>query len=576
MADFISRFLFFGCAFLSLSSCKTDPSKAEQITEADTYVVEENWEDRKFSMFIHWGLYSIPAGIWNDQKIRGYSEQIKGHAKIPTEDYRKLGAQFNPIHWDADEVALLAKQAGMKSIVLTAKHHDGFCLFDSQYTTFDVVDATPYTKDIVKELAEAAKRHNLKFGVYFSLIDWDYEGALPFESVDNSDAIPPLHHEYNLNQIEELLTNYGDISEIWFDMGAPTYDQSKEMATLVKRLQPNCMISGRIWNDQGDFVVMGDNKQPDFKMGVPWQTPASMFNETWSYRSWQERGEVETKVAEKIKDLLKVVSAGGNYLLNIGPKGDGTVIPFEKQVLTGVGEWLEKNGTSIYGTRATALPEQDWGMMTAKPGKLYLHVINFPENNKLSIKGLHADVKKVYPLSDNALSLESRMTNTGYEIDLNNNLVKDKYATTLVLDYENDLSITPENVITANESNKFVLTAENAENYHSYSGHDYYSTKATVIKMKWYVISDSKEPSEIQVRFSSKEKNKYKLVINNHDYILSTVNADSDKDGYLYELTIPSVVLYDGKKINDITLRLEDQSNPHRGLAIEKLEIVMK
>src|SRR5690606_2688806 len=274
-------------------------------------------------------------------------------------------------------------------------------------------------------------------------------------------------------------TNYGDISEIWFDMGAPTYDQSKEMATLVKRLQPNCMISGRIWNDQGDFVVMGDNKQPDFKMGVPWQTPASMFNETWSYRSWQERGEVETKVAEKINDLLKVVSAGGNYLLNIGPKEDGTVISFEKQVLAGVGQWLEKNGESIYGTRATALPEQDWGMVTAKPGKLYLQVIDFPENNKLTIKGLQTDVKKVYPLADSSIILESRMTNTGYEIDLTNEIIKDKFATTLVLDYDNELSITPENVITANENNEFLLTAENAENYHSYSGHDYYSTKAT-------------------------------------------------------------------------------------------------
>jgi alpha-L-fucosidase len=286
MAHFISKFIVIGCVILLISSCKTEHSKLDQLTETDSHVTNDSWEDHKFSMFIHWGLYSIPAGVWNGQQITGYSEQIKGHAKIPTEDYRKLAAQFDPIHWDADAVALMAKQAGMKSIVLTAKHHDGFCLFDSKYTTFDVVDATPYKKDIVKELAEASKRHNLKFGVYFSLIDWDYEGALPFESVDNSDAIPPLHHQYNLNQIEELLTNYGDISEIWFDMGSPTYDQSNEMATLVKKLQPNCMISGRIWNDQGDFVVMGDNKQPDFKMGVPWQTPASMFNETWSYRSW--------------------------------------------------------------------------------------------------------------------------------------------------------------------------------------------------------------------------------------------------------------------------------------------------
>src|SRR5690606_15358969 len=130
MAHFISKFIVIGCVFLWISSCKTEHSKLDQLTETDSHVTNDSWEDHKFSMFIHWGLYSIPAGVWNGQQITGYSEQIKGHAKIPTEDYRKLAVQFDPIHWDADAVALMAKQAGMKSIVLTAKHHDGFCLFD--------------------------------------------------------------------------------------------------------------------------------------------------------------------------------------------------------------------------------------------------------------------------------------------------------------------------------------------------------------------------------------------------------------------------------------------------------------
>ncbi|WP_051209712.1 alpha-L-fucosidase [Gelidibacter mesophilus] len=575
MADFISKNLWIGCVFLLISSCKTENSKTEHIADSDAHVVNDNWDDHKFSMFIHWGIYSIPAGVWNGQEITGYSEQIKGHAKIATEDYRKLASQFDPTHWDADSVALLAKEAGMKSIVLTSKHHDGFCLFDSKYTTFDIVDATPYKKDIVKELAEASKRHNLKFGVYFSLIDWDYEGALPFESVDNSDAIPDLHHQYNLNQIEELLTNYGDISEIWFDMGSPTYDQSKEMAALVKKLQSNCMISGRIWNDQGDFVVMGDNKQPDFKMGVPWQTPASMFNETWSYRSWQERGSVEDKVAEKINDLLKVVSSGGNYLLNIGPKGDGTVIPFEKQVLAGMGEWLEKNGESIYGSRGTTIQEQDWGVITNKPGKLYLHVIEFPENNKLKIKGLELEVKSAYPLSNSSMSLESEMTDTGYEIDLTNQLTKDKFATTIVLEYENELLITPAQVIEANENKEVILTKDNAEKYHSYSGHDYYSTKATVIKMKWYVSSDSNAPFQIKVILASDKNKKFKLTINDQEYTISTLGSDNNRDENLYELKIPSVKLNTGK-MNEIELSLEDQSNPHLGLALDSLEMIIK
>lgn len=549
-------------------SCKNTSSKADQPEPADTQEAMTSWEDHKFSMFIHWGLYAIPAGIWDGKEITGYSEQIKGHAKISTEDYRKLASQFDPVNWDADAVALLAKNAGMKSIILTSKHHDGFCLFDTNYSQFDVVDATPYKRDIVKELADACKRHDLKFGVYYSLIDWDYEGALPFENVNNSDLIPPLHHQYNMNQVEELLTNYGDISEIWFDMGSLTYEQSKDIATLVKRLQPNCMISGRIWNDQGDFVVMGDNLQPDFKMGVPWQTPASMFNETWSYRSWQKRPSVEDKVAEKIQDLLSVVSAGGNYLLNIGPKGDGSVIPFEKQVLEGVGEWLEKNGASIYGTRATEIQNQEWGVTTAKPGKIYLNIIDYPSNNLLAIKGLNLDIKKAYPLADPSVTLKSKNSEIDYEIELTNHINKDQYATTIVLEYDNDLDITPLYVIEANENNEFVLTFDNAEKYHSYSGHDYYSTKPTVIKMKWFLASSSKEENQVKISLTSHENNTFKLAINNQDYVISSVTTNNN----LYELTIPSAQFYP-EKLNEIELSLEDQSNAHKGMMIEGLEI---
>ncbi|NCA85455.1 MAG: alpha-L-fucosidase [Clostridia bacterium] len=560
----LSKTLIIGCLLLSIASCNLDNPKTVQTQPTDAAEALANWESQKFSMFIHWGLYSIPAGVWEDQKINGYSEQIKGHAKIPTEVYRKLAAHFNPSRWDADSVALLACKAGMKSIVITSKHHDGFCMFDSKYTAFDVVDATPYKKDILKDLADACKRHDLKFGVYFSLIDWDYEGAMPFESVRNSDSIPPLHHQYNLNQIEELLTNYGEISEIWFDMGAPTYAQSKEIATLVKHLQPNCMISGRLWNDQGDFVVMGDNLKPDFKMGVPWQTPASMFPETWSYRSWQERPDVEAKINEKIHDLITVVSLGGNYLLNIGPTGDGAIVPFERQVLEGIGRWLKENGEAIYGTAAAPLDAQDWGWITTKAGKLYLQIISFPENDQLTVVGLNSDIKRAYPLSDSTISLQSSTDDAGLEMYLTSISKIDKYATVVALEYEGELQYTPKNVIYPNEEGAFILTSDNVVKLHSFSGHDYYSTQATVVKYKWYLSGAKKGSGQVNLAYSAGTPSPLQISVNGEEYLIPASNQ-----------TIDGVNLY-LDKLNEIELSLADKSNPHKGLEVEEVKIEIR
>jgi alpha-L-fucosidase len=231
----------------------------------------EAWKENKFSMFIHFGIYSALAGVWEGRPVtRGLSEQIQAHAGIYSDTYAHVADSFDPVRWNADSIALLAKDAGMRSIVITSKHHDGFCMFHSAYTDFNIVDATPFKRDVVKELSDACKRHGLRFGVYFSLIDWHFPQASPISS-HNSDFITPEHHQYNMRQVTELMTKYGTISEIWFDMGSQSASQSKELADLVHSLQPDCMISSRIGNDQGDFTVMGDNQEPNYKIGVPWQ-----------------------------------------------------------------------------------------------------------------------------------------------------------------------------------------------------------------------------------------------------------------------------------------------------------------
>lgn len=307
----------------------------------------QQWLDQKFSMFIHFGLYSAYGGVYEGEPVtRGYSEQIQSFAGIFSDWYAWTAKEFNPVQWNPDSIVSLAKEAGMQSIVFTSKHHDGFCMYHSGYTDFNIVDATPYGRDMMKELAEACKRGGIGFGVYYSLIDWHYPQAYPISS-HNADPLTPEHYAYNLRQVEEIMTRYGDISEIWFDMGSLTPEQSKGLYDLVNRLQPQCMVSGRLGNDYVDFAVMADNEYPDYRLGVPWQTAASMFDETWGYRSWQERGSVEEKVNEKIASLIRVVGAGGHYLLNIGPRGDGSVVEFERDVLREIGAWLKVNPLNL-------------------------------------------------------------------------------------------------------------------------------------------------------------------------------------------------------------------------------------
>ena len=315
------------------------------------------WHQNKYSMFIHFGLYSVYGGVYEGKPVTfGYSEQIQSFAGIFSDWYGNTALEFNPVKFNADEIVALAKEAGMRSIVITTKHHDGFCMFKTATTPYNSVDATPSKRDYVKELSDACRRGGINFAIYFSLIDWNFPHAYPISS-HNCDFITPQHHEFTKAQVTELLTNYGPVSELWFDMGSNRPEQSKELYELVHKLQPNCMVSGRLGNGWYDFAVMADNTYPEGVLQAPWQSAASMFDETWSYRSWQERGDKHVKAMEKLRSLINVVSHGGNFLLNIGPRGDGSVVEFESEVLKEIGAWLKENGEAIYGTEASPFRE---------------------------------------------------------------------------------------------------------------------------------------------------------------------------------------------------------------------------
>jgi alpha-L-fucosidase len=449
----------------------------------------KEWRDLKYSMFIHYGIYSVLGGVWDGEQIdRGLSEQIQAHAGIYSDTYARVASEFNPLNWNADTIALLARSAGMRSIVITSKHHDGFCMFQSDHTDFDVVDATPFKRDIVKELSDACSRHGLKFGLYFSLIDWHYPQASPISS-HNSDYITPEHHAYNKKQVTELLTRYGSISELWFDMGSQSTQQSKELRDLVHTLQPDCKVSSRIGNDQGDFTVMGDNQQPDYSIGVPWQSPASFFDETWGYRSWQKRGDEKEKAKEKLTSLIQVTSRGGNYLLNIGPKGDGSVVDFEKHVLLMNGKWLAKNGEAIYGTQPDPFQVSfDWGNITTSVdgGKMFLHVRTLPARGVIDLPGLKGAIKRAYILADNAVAKFS--TDGSVKIILPENFSVDDEFQVVVIEFNDKFSVTPHYLL-KEQRNNFSLSSQNSFKYYSSSCIDYNTRTRSTVKESWSLLA---------------------------------------------------------------------------------------
>jgi alpha-L-fucosidase family protein len=368
----------------------------ESLYSAERLNATERWQNLQFGMFIHFGLYSLAGGCWNGKPVKkGYCEQILSHGNIPQADYEALMSDFRIPHFDAELIAETAKKAGMRYLVITSKHHDGFCLFDTKTTDYNSVRSA-CKRDIVAELAAACKKNGLAFGVYFSLIDWHCPWALPISS-HNSDRIPEKHHAYNVAQLTELMTNYGEICELWLDMGHPTRQQSQEMYDLVHGLQKNIMINGRIWNDKGDFATMADNEMPElpegrYELNVPWQTPASIYKETWGYKSWQERTDAQGKIRNLTESLRRVVSHGGNYLLNIGPDNEGNIVPFEKEVLEGIGENLRKEPLKrvrpedFYLQQPTAVPPQT---ATVHPASLPQSHSPDPAQNKL---GAHTNL----------------------------------------------------------------------------------------------------------------------------------------------------------------------------------------
>jgi alpha-L-fucosidase len=446
-------------------------------------------------MFIHFGLYSMLGGVWRGKQYSGnYSEQIQSDAEIPEAEYTALAAQFQPDRWDPEAIVQLAQDAGMQFIVLTAKHHDGFSLFQTQASSFNVVDASPYGKDIVKSLAEICARHHMPFGVYYSTIDWHF-GDIPDHKNDN--PISPEHEEFNVTQLRELMTGYGPISEIWFDMGHPTKLQSKHFANTVHQYQPETMIGGRIWNNEGDFMEMGDDEIPEYILDEPWESPASIYKETWGYRSWIQRISLEDKIHEHIQRLVAVASRGGNYILNIGPKGDGSVVDYEADVLRGVGEWLKRNSEAIYDTQPQPFRKLEFGYATVRDNRLFLFVKHVPQNRQLILPGMRNHIQKAYLLGD------PQKTPLAFPTDAPDKSIAapstDQFLPVVVVEFEGSLDV-QQPAVKPDAHGTITLLPESGDRFYNANGEGYYDPP-TLRKERWTFTVNRNGKYRIEVRY---------------------------------------------------------------------------
>lgn len=296
----------------------------------------EWFKQAKYGMMIHWGLYSLPAGEWRGRRMEDIGEWCQQYFRIPNSEYHKLAGIFNPIYFNADEWVQLAQDAGMQYMVFTAKHHEGFAMYHSKVSKFNIVDATPFKRDVLAELSEACYKRGMKLGLYYSQeIDWSEPNGGGYNHgktwcggkafwTNNWDFPDDEHKNFTQcfdakikPQVKEILTEYGDICLIWFDTpGVITPEQSDELYNMVKKYQPECLVNSRIGNGRGDYASAGDNEIPDDDKGAMlFETPATL-NDTWGYKSFDNNWK-DPETIKKIREHLN--SRGINYLLNVGP-----------------------------------------------------------------------------------------------------------------------------------------------------------------------------------------------------------------------------------------------------------------
>jgi alpha-L-fucosidase len=379
------------------------------------------WREAKFGMFIHWGVYSVPAGFYNDKAVPGIGEWIMNRGKIPMEEYQAYAEEFNPVKFNAGEWVKIAKNAGQKYIVITSKHHDGFAMFNSKASDWNIVEAAPFGRDPLKELAAACKKEGIKLGFYYSQAqDWNNGGAASGGKWDQAQErdMDDYIDRVAVPQIREILSNYGAFPAVlWWDTPVDmNTNRAQKLYDLVEQLRPNIIMNNRLGGGfKADTETPEQFIPPQGYPGRDWETCMTM-NDTWGYK----RDDNNFKSAETlIRNLCDIASKGGNYLLNVGPTSEGLIPQPEVERLAEIGAWMKVNGEAIYGTSPTIfgaeagafsatekdrrgnprfIPAWDW-RCTTRPGKIYIHIFKWP-SGQIQLPGVKGRITKACLLAD--------------------------------------------------------------------------------------------------------------------------------------------------------------------------------
>jgi alpha-L-fucosidase len=393
------------------------------------------FRDARFGMFIHWGLYAAAAGEWNGKPVEGIGEWIMNNGHVPVADYEKLADRFNPVKFNATNWVRAAKDAGIRYIVITSKHHDGFSMFDSRVSDYTIVKSTPFQRDPMKELATACKEAGVRFCFYHSIMDWHHPDAqrIGYPNYNNAPSNPyfPRYVQYYLKpQLKELLTNYGPLGILWFDgewIGDWKAEMGKDLYAWCRSLQPDLIINNRVGKarnsmqgmDKGEGAV-GDYGTPEqeipatgFGPGVDWESCMTM-NDTWGFKKNDNNWKSPATI---IGMLIEGASKGGNFLLNVGPTAEGEIPGPSLERLAEVGKWMKINHEAIYGTSASPFKNLACGRCTQKAGKLYLHVQKWPSDAKLLVP-VRNKVTKTYLLAEPDKSLDAVATDSGVQVSV--------------------------------------------------------------------------------------------------------------------------------------------------------------